>query len=76
MDKRLSELFNEIYTPICDLDVTAYITHEPVPYGERTTGERRVLTPGERWGELWDCAWMNMKCTVPRLNKGKKPALI
>ena len=40
MDKRLSELFNEIYTPICDLDVTAYITHEPVPYGERTTGER------------------------------------
>ena len=76
MDKRLSELFNEIYTPICDLDVTAYITHEPVPYGERTTGERRVLTPGERWGELWDCAWMNMKCTVPRLNKGKKPALL
>ena len=76
MDKRLSELFNEIYTPICDLDVTAYITHEPVPYGERTTGERRVLTPGERWGELWDCAWMNMKCTVPRLSKGKKPALL
>lgn len=76
MDKRLSELFNEIYTPVCDLDVTAYITREPVSYGERTSGELRELSLGDRWGELWDCAWMNMKCIVPESCAGEKTVLL
>ncbi|MBO5766935.1 MAG: alpha-mannosidase, partial [Clostridia bacterium] len=65
MDERLNRLFKEIYTPIAAFEVTAYITEEPLPYSERMNGEKRALSEGERWGKLWDCAWMNMKATVP-----------
>lgn len=65
MDERLNKLFDEIYTPIADFDVTAYITDEPVTYAERTGGKQVHLSEGERWGKLWDCAWMNMKCVIP-----------
>lgn len=65
MDERLQGLFDEIYTPIADFDVTAYITDEPLPYSQRTNGKKTPLALGERWGKLWDCAWMNMKCAIP-----------
>ena len=65
MNEKLNKLFDEIYTPIQAFDVTAYITAEPLPYPERMNGEKRILSEGERWGKLWDCAWMNMKATVP-----------
>ena len=65
MNEKLNKLFDEIYTPIQAFDVTAYITAEPLPYPERMNGEKRILAEGERWGKLWDCAWMNMKATVP-----------
>ena len=65
MDERLNRLFKEIYTPIAAFEVTAYITDEPLPYSQRMNGEKRALSEGERWGKLWDCAWMNMKATVP-----------
>ncbi len=65
MDERLNKLFEEIYTSVAEFEITAYITEEPLPYLERKNGEKRMLAEGERWGKLWDCAWMNMKGTVP-----------
>jgi alpha-mannosidase len=65
MDERLQKLFDEIYTPVSTFDVTAYITDEPVTYENRKEGRFMPLCEGERWGKLWDCAWMEMKDTVP-----------
>lgn len=65
MDERLQRLFDEIYTPVAKFDVTAYITDEPVTYENRFEGKLMPLNASERWGKLWDCAWMEMKGTVP-----------
>ena len=65
MDERLQKLFDEIYTSVATFDIIAYITAEPLPYSNRKNGEVRKLAEGERWGKLWDCAWMNMKAKVP-----------
>ncbi|MBP5155346.1 MAG: alpha-mannosidase, partial [Clostridia bacterium] len=65
MDERLREIFDGIYTPFAQMKVEAYITKEPVPYGARTSGGYKTLEPGEKWGDLWDCAWMKMTCDVP-----------
>jgi alpha-mannosidase len=65
MDERLAKLFDEIYTTVAKLDVTAYITEEPVTYENRTEGRKVALSEGERWGKLWDCAWMEMKGAIP-----------
>ncbi len=74
--ERLDKLFSEIYTPIQKLKVTAYITKEPLPYAQRTEGERVELKEGDKWGELWDCAWMNMKCHIPENTTGKLALLL
>ncbi|MBQ3229800.1 MAG: alpha-mannosidase [Clostridia bacterium] len=76
MDERLQQLFDEIYTPIEKLDVTAYITKEPLPYSERKNGRKAKLKEGDKWGELWDCAWMNMTCAIPANAEGKLALLL
>ncbi len=65
MDERLNKLFEKIYTSVAEFEVAAYITEEPLPYLKRKNGEKKILAEGERWGKLWDCAWMNMKGKVP-----------
>lgn len=76
MDERLERLFGEIYNPIAELNVTAYITKEPLKYCDRKNGTKAELTEGDRWGELWDCAWMNMKCDIPDNSEGKLALLL
>ena len=65
MDERLQKLFDEIYTPVSKFEVTAYITDEPVTYENRQSGKVMQLDEGQRWGKLWDCAWMEMKGRIP-----------
>ena len=38
------------YTPVADLQVTAWVTPEPVAYAERESGRRMDLEPGRKWG--------------------------
>ncbi|MGI5893577.1 MAG: alpha-mannosidase [Candidatus Merdivicinus sp.] len=52
-------------TRIAQLHCTAYVTPEPVPFAERTSGEPKELTVGGRWGNLWDCAWMHFTGEIP-----------
>lgn len=53
----LSKLREAIYEPVTQLKVTAWVTPEPVSFAERMSGDKITLSPGERWGDLWDCAW-------------------
>lgn len=68
MDERLKKVYDRIYLPLQELSVTAYVTPEPLPFSERTLGSKKSISVGDRWGKLWDCAWMNMTC------KGLPPA--
>lgn len=72
----ITELREAIYKPIADLEVTAWVTPEPVPYEERMSGTPLSLTQGERWGDLWDCAWFRFQGTIPELEKEAQTVLL
>lgn len=65
----------EIYQHLCPLTMEVYVTPEPVPFTERTSGERKIVKEGELWGKVWDCAWFHFTGTVPESAKGKKVIL-
>ncbi len=65
-----------VYTPIADLEVTAWCTPEPVPFAKRTTGRKRSLKPGDKWGGLFDCAWFHFTGSVPDAGQGKHVVLL
>lgn len=76
LGEALNHIREAVYTPLADLETTAWITPEPVPYAERETGEKKQLSIGKPWGKLWDCGWFNFKGTVPAAAKGHKVILL
>lgn len=74
--QRLARLQEYIYRPIAGLEVEAWVTKEPVPYAERRSGRHARLQPGDKWGELWDCAWFHFQGTVPDTAAGQKIVLL
>lgn len=74
--KTLDRLRDAIYRPISSLQVEAWVTEEPVPYANRMQGERLALSPGDRWGKLWDCAWFHFTGVVPESAAGRKVVLL
>lgn len=65
-----------VYAPIADLQVTAWRTPEPLPFARRTSGRKMSLTPGDKWGSLFDCAWFHFTGTVPRAGQGRHVVLL
>ncbi|SDX46802.1 glycoside hydrolase family 38 C-terminal domain-containing protein [Paenibacillus sp. CF384] len=72
----LPRIRNAIYEPIAALTVSAWVTKEPVPYAERTSGSYMDVKPGDKWGNLWDCAWFRFEGRVPESAAGKKVVLL
>ncbi|OWR29822.1 alpha-mannosidase [Saccharibacillus sp. O23] len=72
----LNRLRGAIYEPVGTLRTTAWVTKEPVPYEERTSGIRKEIGPGDVWGELWDCAWFRFAGTVPESVAGSRAVLL
>ncbi|MDQ6419079.1 glycoside hydrolase family 38 C-terminal domain-containing protein [Paenibacillus sp. LHD-117] len=73
----LEKISENIYEKAADLSVTAWVTPEPVPYEERTNGRKlERLSEGDRWGQLWDCAWFHFSGKVPDSAKGNKVVLL
>ncbi len=66
---RIEKMFRRLqlsyYRKISDLDVTAYVTEEPVPYAERYSGKEKRLGIGDVWGDLFDCAWFHFTGKLP-----------
>src|SRR6056297_1104110 len=67
---------SKIFEPISDLKVEAYTSKEPLPYPERTKGKRVVLKHGDKWGDLFDCAWFHFTGSVPSEGSAKKLVLL
>ena len=63
---------DRVYSKVCDLTLEAYRTKEPIPFENRKQGEYLKLIPGDKWGELFDCAWFHCTAKVPESAKGKK----
>ncbi|AIQ37166.1 glycoside hydrolase family 38 C-terminal domain-containing protein [Paenibacillus sp. FSL H7-0716] len=75
--KRVKEKLNEaMYHTVGLLEVEAWVTKEPVAYTEKTTGSYVKLSAGERWGELWDCAWFHFAGVVPAEAAGARIVLL
>ncbi|MEK0314702.1 alpha-mannosidase [Cohnella sp. 56] len=75
--KRTKErLEASVYRVVGVLAVEAWATKEPVPYDERQSGRYMRLSPGDRWGELWDCAWFRFEGVVPAEAVGAKVVVL
>ncbi len=72
----LSNLESRIYLPLADLDITAWVTEEPVSYANRMSGRKECFSVGEQWGRLWDCAWFHFTGTVPKEGSRKDIVLL
>jgi alpha-mannosidase len=67
---------HSIYKPICDLRVTSWVTPEPVPFSKKQSGKKIKLNKGDKWGKLWDCAWMLIEGKIPQEAKGKQSVIL
>lgn len=65
-----------IYEEVGKLDITAWLSSEPLPYQQRCKGEERQLHPGDKWGNLFDCAWFRFCGKIPPQAAGKHVVLI
>ena len=72
LEARYEAIGKEIYVPLALLEVTAWVTPEPVPFALREQGRRLALHPGETWGNLWDCAWFHLTGQVPSEAAGQR----
>lgn len=63
-----------IYRNVAPLQIEAWVTPEPVPYAERTSGVYKKLQIGDSWGKLWDCAWFRFTGRVPEVTPRRTPA--
>lgn len=73
----IDALKETVYTPVAELHAEAYVTKEPVPFAQKTTGTYLPnLKKGDTWGTLWDCAWFHLKGTVPNECKDKSVVLM
>lgn len=75
IEKIIPHLYCEIYIPIGDLSMEAYVTEEPVSFDAKTSGEKKFLRKGDVWGKLWDCGWFHFTGSVPPAAKGEKVVL-
>jgi len=71
----IPRLYHAIYTPIGDMDIKVYVSKEPIPYAERTSGEEKTVKQGDIWGDPFDCGWFHFTGTVPESAKGQKVIL-
>ena len=76
LDRTLDQIRSAVYTSISQLDIRAWRTPEPVPYDQRTSGEPLSLASGDRWGDLFDCAWFNFTGKLPAETAGKHVVLL
>ncbi|MDR0933095.1 MAG: glycosyl hydrolase-related protein [Victivallales bacterium] len=64
------DFFAEVKTLDCELRHSKL----PVPYADRLNGSYRKVVPGDKWGELWESAWIKLSGEIPASWAGKEIA--
>lgn len=68
----ISRVKNSVYKKVCDFDIEIYKSKEPIPFADRTKGDYQKVQCGDKWGDLFDCAWFHFTATLDSSAKGKK----
>ena len=76
LDYALREIARAIYTPVAPLDIRAWWSKEPLPFAARMDGKALVLNVGDKWGDLFDCAWFHFVGVVPDAAAGQHVVLL
>ena len=76
LDVMLDKVSKRIYKVVGQLNIRAWCTKEPVPFTNRYQGQERPFEVGDKWGDLFDCAWFNFTGTIPESATGKKVVLL
>lgn len=71
LNRMLTRIKSRIYYKLCDLDMTIYASKEPLTYDNRFSGEERNVSVGDKWGNLFDCAWFHFTGEIPEEYKDK-----
>jgi len=62
----MARLQEAVYQPVADLEISAWVTPEPVHFENRTNGRELHLKQGDCWGEkLFDSAWFRFTAIIP-----------
>jgi alpha-mannosidase len=72
----LRRMREQIYRPVGKLHIHAWWTPEPVPFADRRSGREMELEIGDKWGDLFDCAWFHFTGIVPEDAAGEKVVLL
>ena len=72
----VEKLKDATYTSIAALQTSAYVTKEPIAFYDRLNGEYKSIEPGQRWGNLFDCAWFHFTGTIPPEFDGQQLVLL
>jgi alpha-mannosidase len=76
LDHVLPLIGRAVYSVVGELDVAAWRTSEPVPFANRLSGQELRLKPGDKWGDLFDCAWFHFTGSVPQEAAGQPVVLL
>ncbi|MDR0426021.1 MAG: glycosyl hydrolase-related protein [Clostridiales bacterium] len=76
LQRGMDRIKERIYETVGRLSVSFYRTDEPVEWKDREEGIYKPIGVGEKWGDLFDCAWFRMVGVVPAAAAGKKVVFV
>jgi alpha-mannosidase len=76
LDYALDLIEQSIYTTVGQLDIRAWCTREPTPFALRQSGNEKLLAVGDKWGDLFDCAWFHFSGQVSAQAAGHHVVLL
>ncbi len=76
LDLALQAIEERVYTVVGGLEITAWRTAEPVPFEQRRSGQELRLQVGDKWGDLFDCAWFRFRGDMPPAAAGQPVVLL
>jgi alpha-mannosidase len=71
LEQALAIIGESIYTVVAQFDIQAWTSREPVPFILRADGTAKTFKVGDKWGNLFDCAWFRFTGKVPPAARGK-----
>ncbi|HUX77562.1 MAG TPA: glycoside hydrolase family 38 C-terminal domain-containing protein [Anaerolineae bacterium] len=76
LESALTQIGDAVYTVVGPLDIRAWWSREPLPFAQRRSGKELALSVGDKWGDLFDCAWFHFTGQVPAAAAGHHVVLL
>lgn len=68
-------LESSVFTNLFPLEAVCRVSREPIAFSQRNDGAYKKLSIGEKWGELFDCAWFHVTGRLPE-GKYRDPVVL